>query len=152
MSGTYANYQTAIFMLRYAISPQILASMYKSGWLMTLCESATGMYEFASEHHGSPLSDRRKCKIWARERRKLPTEWWRKHIYIDEVYLQVGPKHQRSSVQRKPGTTFKERNLAPTFVGDFETVKFFARFSSKGHPQLVPVRQRSGEKPMSPNI
>ena len=64
--------------------------------------------------------------------------------------MQVGQRHQRSTVRRKPGTAFEERNLAPTFVGQPITIQFFAGFSSQGHTPLVAVRQRTEKERESP--
>ncbi|KAG0634722.1 hypothetical protein HOY80DRAFT_1004914 [Tuber brumale] len=70
-------------------------------------------------------------------------EWWQQHVYTDEVYLQVGTLSRRSTMQWPLGTVFEERYLAPTFIGKPVTVQFRGAFTSKGHSQLVPLRQRS---------
>jgi len=87
-------------------------------------------------------ANRLKRKRWARQYASKAVKWWRNKIYTDEVYLSFGSMPQRPTVRRKLGAAFEDRNLAPTFKGDFETIQFFAGFSSTGHTQLVPIRQR----------
>ena len=79
-----------------------------------------------------------------------PNEWWQRHVYTDEVYLHVGPVSRRPPVRRPPGTAFEERYLAPTFIGKPTTVQFFAAFTSIGHSQLVPLRQRKASDRTTP--
>ena len=80
---------------------------------------------------------------WARKYRKFKKEWWRRHVYTDEVYLQSSGQYQHPTARRPPGTAFEERNLAPTFVGEPLSIMFFAGFSSRGHTKMVAVRHRT---------
>jgi len=84
---------------------------------------------------------RRRC--FARRHHSQPIEWWQRHVYTDEVYLQVGQLSRRPTTRRPPGTAFEERYLARTFVGEPVTVQFFGAFTSQGHSLLVPLRQRT---------
>jgi len=61
----------------------------------------------------------------------MAVEWRRRNkIDTDEVYLTIGSMPQHPTVQRIPGAAFKDRNLAPSFKGDFEIIQFSAGFSS----------------------
>jgi hypothetical protein len=72
-----------------------------------------------------------------------PEEWWRKHVYSDEVYLQIGSGYQRPTVRRPSGPAFEERYLAQNFTKEPMSIQFFAAFSSTGHTSLVPIQKRT---------
>jgi hypothetical protein len=82
-----------------------------------------------------------KRKRWACQYALKAVEWWRNKVYTDEVYLSIGSMPQRLTIRRKLGAAFEDRNLVPTFKGDFDTIQFFAGFSSTGHTQFVPIPQ-----------
>jgi hypothetical protein len=87
-----------------------------------------------------------KWKQWAPQYASNAVEWWRNKIYTDEVYLTIESMPQQPTIRRKLGAAFEDRNLAPTFKGDFDTMQFLAGFSSTGYTQLVPIRQRQEQE------
>ena len=80
----------------------------------------------------------------------MEAAWFRKHVYTDELYVQVNGQYRRPTTRRKPNTEWEDRNLAPTFVGEPMTIIFFAGFSSTGHTELVPVRPRTEKERQTP--
>ena len=77
----------------------------------------------------------------------MESQWWRKHVYTDEVYVATPPRrHMRTYIRRPPGTANQTRYLAPTFYKDSETIGFWTAFSSIGHSELVPLPIRTIKK------
>ena len=85
-------------------------------------------------------SSMQRRRQFAYQYRLMGSQWWRKHVYTDEVYVAITPRwHMRTYIRRPPGTANQTRYLAPTFIKDSETISFWTAFSSIGHSELVPL-------------
>jgi len=93
--------------------------------------------------------NRKRRRIWCRERKHWTRGQWRIGIYTDEVKVQVSAGvDDRRKVRRPPGKehAFDPRYLQPTFLGKPFGVSFWAAISYNKHSPLVPLHQRGEDE------
>jgi hypothetical protein len=90
------------------------------------------------------MENRNIRKRWRRGRWKWGSEDFRKHVYTDEIKLQVGAGidlRKKVGRQPRPESAYENKNVQPTFVGEPLNVGFWAAIFYGHHTPLITPRK-----------